>query len=237
MQSIDVSILTFLNTFAYRSGVVDQFIGLIAHTPLFKGGVTMALLWWGWFRGEGDHLQRRQSILATLIGCLGALAAARALALAVPFRVRPLHDSALSFRLPYGASPETLIGWSSFPSDHAALFAGLATGMLFLSRGIGGVGLLYVLTVICLPRLYLGIHYPTDILSGVLIGMAVVALAQRPRIKPVITRPWLTWMRKSPGPFYAGFFLFTYEMAVVFDDVREIGRFLWDILGALINRL
>jgi undecaprenyl-diphosphatase len=237
MPSIDISILAFLNTFAHRSGAVDHFIGLIAHTPLFKGGMAMALLWWGWFRGEGDHLQRRQSILATLLGCMAALAVARALALAVPFRLRPVHTSVLAFQLPYGASPETLIGWSSFPSDHAALFAGLATGMLWLSRGIGGVGLGYVLIVICLPRLYLGIHYPTDILSGVLIGMAVVALAQRARIKLVITRPWLTWMRKSPGLFYACFFLFTYEMAVVFDDVREIGRFLWDILGAIIARL
>jgi undecaprenyl-diphosphatase len=184
MQSFDVSLLMWLNTFAKRSTAVDTFIVLLVATSLVKGGMVMAALWWGWFRSEDDPLQRRQAILATLVGCLVALVVARALAVVLPFRARPLHTPELAFLLPYGMNPRTLINWSAFPSDHAALFAGLATGMYALSRRLGWVALGYVVTVICLPRLYLGIHYPTDLLAGALIGMVSVSLAQRPWITP-----------------------------------------------------
>jgi undecaprenyl-diphosphatase len=237
MQRFDVSILAFLNTFAQRSSTVDHFIGLIVESNLVKGGVVMAVLWWVWFRGEGDNIRSRQAMLATLLGCLAALVVARALAVALPFRPRPLHTRELAFLQPYEMNPNTLIHWSSFPSDHAALFVGLATGMASCSRWLSRVELLYVLTVICLPRIYLGIHYPTDILGGMLIGMASVSLAQQPWITPVITRPGLTWLQKSPGSFYACFFLLSYEMAVLFDDVRHMGLFLLDILGEIIKRL
>jgi hypothetical protein len=59
-----------------------------------------------------------------------------------------------------------LSGWSSFPSDHACLFFALATGLCLISPVIGGLALLHASLIVSLPRIYLGLHYPTDVLAG-----------------------------------------------------------------------
>lgn len=61
---------------------------------------------------------------------------------------------------------------SSFPSSHAAFFGGLA-GYLFLrNRSYGSWYLLFAL-IICVARVASGVHYPVDILAGlVLAGLA-----------------------------------------------------------------
>lgn len=60
---------------------------------------------------------------------------------------------------------------ASFPSGHAT--SSLAVGwMLFrTARGRGGIWALVLALMISLSRLYVGVHYPSDVLVGVLIGM------------------------------------------------------------------
>jgi undecaprenyl-diphosphatase len=62
---------------------------------------------------------------------------------------------------------------TSFPSGHAATsFACAATLALFVPRY--AVPILYVLAVaISYSRVYVGVHYPLDVLAGALLGLAV----------------------------------------------------------------
>lgn len=67
----------------------------------------------------------------------------------------------------------------SFPSDHATAAFGIAlAAVLFLSRAWGAV--LFVLALLIgFARVYVGIHYPSDIGGGflcALVGVGVVAL-------------------------------------------------------------
>lgn len=96
----------------------------------------------------------------------------------LPFRPRPMTVAALHFQTPFGASDHGLINWSSFPSDHAAVFFALATSIFFVWRAAGIAALVYVFLFIAMPRLYLGFHYPTDILGGALIGIALAFIAR-----------------------------------------------------------
>ena len=119
--------------------------------------------------------------------------------------------------------------WSSFPSDHATMFFALATGIWFLSRPLGLASMVHVAIVICLPRVYLGLHYPTDVLAGALIGVGVAWFICGPRFRPF----WgwgLRCMERYPAGFYAAAYLLTFEMASMFDEFRLAASF---VLSAL----
>lgn len=73
----------------------------------------------------------------------------------------------------------------SFPSDHAAAAFAIAFAVFAFSRR-AGVGFLAVATLIGLSRIALGMHYPSDILAGLLVGLASAALVTR------AGRPWMS---------------------------------------------
>lgn len=58
----------------------------------------------------------------------------------------------------------------SFPSDHTSIAFALATVLYLNNRRWGIVG--YVLALfIGIGRIYVGVHYPTDILGGIVVGV------------------------------------------------------------------
>jgi undecaprenyl-diphosphatase len=66
----------------------------------------------------------------------------------------------------------------SFASDHALLTMGIAVALLLIDRRLGAVAVL----IACLQgfaRLYVGVHYPTDVLGGFALG-ALIALLFSP---------------------------------------------------------
>ena len=76
-----------------------------------------------------------------------------------PFVINP--DIALLIKQPSGAS---------FPSTHSCLAAAAATVLLAKKRTLGFIAL--ALTIcIAFSRLYLYVHFPTDVLCGLLLGM------------------------------------------------------------------
>jgi undecaprenyl-diphosphatase len=154
------------------------------------------------------------------------LAVARLLSLLVPFRARPLLNPALHFRLPYGVSEATLRGWSSFPSDHAAVFFAVATCIYFVSRSAGIVALCHSFFVVCLTRVYMGLHYPTDILAGACIGVGIGCLFKNRAIQGAVASKIMPWLKNHPDGFYGLLFLLTFQIAVVFDPIREIVLFI-----------
>lgn len=113
----------------------------------------------------------------------------------------------------------------SFPSDNAVLFFTLAAGLFFASRRVGVILFLYAAFVVCLPRMYLGVHWPTDILAGAALGVGLGWLGARERVRRAISRPVLAWLDREPGWFCAGLFLLTYQVASLFSDSRDVACF------------
>jgi undecaprenyl-diphosphatase len=225
MNSFDSSVITFLNGFARHSSVFDTFVYMISDNSLLKGGVIAALVWWVWFRHGLDRPEVRQFLLCGMIAGLVSVAVARSLAHALPYRERPLRVAALHFQQPYGTSEEELINWSSFPSDHAAIFFALATSIFLAWRPAGIFALCHTFIFICLPRLYLGYHYPSDVLAGAFIGIAIAWLSRFMIVRQKVSRLTTPWLEQSPGSFYACLFLVTFQIATIFESVREIIHF------------
>lgn len=221
-NAFDTAVASFVNQYARNSWAFDQVIAFLSFNHLLKGGVFMAMLWWAWFQSGDRQAIQRAHILSTVFGCIVALAIGRILVLTLPFRERPLHEATLSWTLPYGVAEKALDGLSSMPSDHAVLFFALATGYFFVSRALGFVALAYAVVCIALPRIYLGLHYPTDILAGAAIGSLVVYgsnryLTYRRLFVYVATLP-----KTKPSYFYAAFFLATYQIADLFENIRPL---------------
>jgi membrane-associated phospholipid phosphatase len=213
----DRAVCAFINHAARRWEWLDRANVVISESDLIKGGVVLAIFWAMWFR----HQTARERLLAGLGGSLLALSIARLLAYVLPIRQRPLLEPDMHFVPPLGlADQSNWTDWSSFPSDHAALFFAIIAGIWLADRRAGIFGLIYVSIAICLPRLYVGIHYPSDVIAGGLIGVGAVALLSQWRT--VWAWPLLRALDRYPGLGYALFFLLTFQIATLFWDVRVI---------------
>ena len=223
----DAGILLFFSSLAREVELFDRSLVLFSRLDIFKGGVYITLLWWLWFRPPGTQLNTRQTIIATIAGAVLALALARTVAAITPLRLRPmhLHPSVLHFVTPTGMYHKLLKGWGSFPSDHAALFFALALGVFLVYRKAGVFALAYAALGISLPRIYIGLHYPTDILAGALLGLGCVWLLNRPKLQAAISAYPMRLLESRPGIFYAVFFFVSYQITTLFNDLRTIGDF------------
>ncbi len=66
--------------------------------------------------------------------------------------------------------------YSSYPSGHARETAAEITFIVTFWRRFLPVGLLYLI-LLCLSRLYVGVHFPLDVLVGTILGWAIARIA------------------------------------------------------------
>jgi undecaprenyl-diphosphatase len=171
--------------------------------------------------------------VAILAGSLLALVAARIIADIAPFRVRPMFDLRLEHHAySFPVSPK-LVHWSSFPSDNATFFFGLAFGLAYLWRRLAVPAMLYTAVWVCLPRTFLGVHWASDVAVGAMVGIALVWVCLKVEwFQARLRGRVVSLVDAKPEAFYAIAFLALFEMAILFDDVRGAGSDLAHFLRA-----
>ncbi|RDS62448.1 phosphatase PAP2 family protein [Streptomyces sp. M7] len=154
-------------------------------------GLVLAVLWCWWTvrrRGAEDAA----SSVAALVWA--PLAAGIAVLVNVPIRgfverPRPFNDH---------QGLEVLVSGKtdySFVSDHATIAMALGVALFVANRKFGLVGIgLALLEGFC--RVYMGVHYPTDVVGGFALGTAV-ALLLSPLAMALLT-PLMSAIERSP---------------------------------------
>lgn len=223
IHSIDLRIYRFLSGFA-GNWILDRLASQEESNNLLKGGILFAAYWYLWFRIGPDRESRRRSIIAIAIGAILAIVVARTISSLAPFRLRPIYDPMLTHPLYSIPVMGNLENWSAFPSDTAAYFGALAFGLVYLLRRLAIPIMLYTAGWICLPRMYLGFHYASDIVVGILIGITMGWVSLRSDLlQSILARRVLTAIETRPEWFYAIGFLISFEMATVFAGSRSAG--------------
>jgi undecaprenyl-diphosphatase len=230
MNPFDAHIMSWLNGFAQRWPVLDKAAVFTTSGMIAKGTFVALFLWWPWSERSERLRRNREIIWATVLAAFGSLIVGLVVQKLLPFRMRPIDNPALHFVHPRGQG--AIEGWpSSFPSDHAILFATLATGSWFIAPEVGIAAHVFAFTMIGLPRIYVGLHYPTDILAGTMLGTLGAVIANRDRVRTALAAIPMRWTDRYPGFASAILFLLAVQIASVFWEPRFIVSSVLRLMG------
>ncbi|PKE31057.1 undecaprenyl-diphosphate phosphatase [Rahnella sp. AA] len=124
-----------------------------------------------WLWGQRENISKQRELVSkTTIALLFAMTAAKTLSVLFP-HARPFVEG-------FGYTFLQHAPDSSFPSDHGTAIFTFALAFLFWHRRWSGAILLAVGAGIAWSRIYLGIHWPLDMLGGLLVGTLGCLFAQ-----------------------------------------------------------
>ncbi|KAB2808524.1 phosphatase PAP2 family protein [Pimelobacter simplex] len=141
--------------------------------------VLLLLSWWS-ARRDGDP----RRVAAALWAPVGAL---------VALGLNQLLVATFAEPRPFTVVPDALVLVTrstdpSFPSDHSVMAGAVAVGILLAQgrRVLTGVTL-GLAVLMAATRVYVGAHFPLDVLAGLLVG-AAIALASYRLVRPLAVR-------------------------------------------------
>jgi undecaprenyl-diphosphatase len=177
LSSTDYGLFSSINGLAGHSAVLDAImVGSAKYLPVVLALVLVALwLTWKPQNQRGAFLAAASALIALGIGQL--------VGYTLP---RPRPYLAHSVNLLITRSVDT-----SFPSDHATLGLAVAVMVWQYNRRIGA-WLLILAFALAFSRVYVGAHYPSDVLGGAVLGavasLVISALSRRARARSALDR-------------------------------------------------
>jgi undecaprenyl-diphosphatase len=226
-NSFDFGIVTYVNQLGNRWAWLTPTALLFTNHNLLKDGPIVLLLWFAFFprrTSPEKTLEARKKIAAAVSLALFGVALARIMAMILPFRERPLRTTAAHFVPPHILNAQVLYGWSSFPSDHAVLLITLAVGLLTVSRALGTIALVFTVAVNLFLRVYLGLHWPTDLLTGALLGLGLGSLAGNSTYRDFVWENLMPLWQRSAGLVAAFAFVLSYEIVDMFEGPLTLAK-------------
>ena len=216
---VDLPLARLVNSFANHSVALDSLFYDFDTFFTFSGVLLIALTWSCWFKNR--NLQTRARILVATLSSIGVGGISRVLQHQLPTHPRPFYDPALGFHSPSTLPATPFNTWNSFPSDHAAVFSGLVI-TIYLARPRLGMLAAAWLILVESSRIYMGAHYPSDLMAGAALAATLVWASQLPSVISV-GRKMARWEGSSPSLFYMCAFFVSYQIATLFAELRDVG--------------
>jgi len=185
---MDYRLFHLINSFAgHIDGIDDTFELLAAYVPFAL--IAVLLLLWFWPGARAERTDRQWSCIAATLSATLALLMNQVIGLLWD-RPRPFVDHHAVLLARHSAD-------GSFPSDHAAFAFAVGASIYLVERRVGIVALVAA-AAMSFARVYIGVHYVSDVATGAVIGIATAMLVQqlRPMMMPVID-PALGLLRRG----------------------------------------
>ena len=159
LSELNLSLFSWINASPEATNTSIHFAIFIANDLLY----CMILLFaWFWLRGNYDT---KKQILKAFIFTSIAILISQCIS-HVYYHPRPVVmevGRTLIYHAPNG----------SFPSDHMLIFSSIAFSYLFSAQRKLGIFLLVMAWLVAWSRVYLGVHFPLDMLGAFLLAFAL----------------------------------------------------------------
>ena len=159
LSELNLSLFSWINASPEATNTSIHFAIFIANELLY----CMILLFaWFWLRGNYDT---KKQILKAFIFTSIAILISQCIS-HVYYHPRPFVmevGRTLIYHAPNG----------SFPSDHMLIFSSIAFSYLFSAQRKLGIFLLIMAWLVAWSRVYLGVHFPLDMLGAFLLAFAL----------------------------------------------------------------
>ncbi len=183
---MDYELFRLINGLAGRWRIADELFRFFANDYVVSS-VIVAMLVVFWF--SGDERWRRVVVHAIVALLLANLLVK--VSNLLWFRPRPFtyHDVTMLFYYPSD---------SSFPSNAAAAIWSMAWSLWLRQRSsaIGRVALLLA-ALMAWSRVWVGVHYPLDVVGGALLGILAASLVERNRVRLRPLAEGLLWLARK----------------------------------------
>ena len=230
-QNYDNAVVNWLFTSEHHA-IFFKLATYASYNKTYKFLPLVLVICWYWSKKSPKQALNRKILVETIFDSLLAIFIGRLLALTLPFNERPFLNKDLNVNIP---DPHMLRTWSSFPSDHAVLAFALATSLFRISPVIGILAFLHASIIICLPRVVLGLHYPSDIIGGAIIGISIVIIFAKIKARVKLVEFILNIERKFAEIFYVLSFILLYEIIEMFDSIRHIALTFFTVMRHIIG--
>ncbi|MEI6039992.1 MAG: phosphatase PAP2 family protein [Candidatus Berkelbacteria bacterium] len=154
IQALDLKILLWLNNFVKDWGFWNK---LFAEYLIY---VLPIILLWLWFY---DQKSKKVAMRAAGSALVAFLVFAHSIGQFI-HRARPFDSGGVRELLFHRPT-------YSFPSDHATVFFAIAASFWFSGNKKMGVAFFVLASINAIFRVATGIHWPTDVLAGAIIGI------------------------------------------------------------------
>jgi undecaprenyl-diphosphatase len=162
MQSFDLTLFHLLNNLAGQHPVLDFIMKCFAQYALEMYAILYLVAWFGF--PKSDTKRRHALVVSGFAGILALLF--NVLISHIWFRPRPfvsLPPGTFHQIIPHSVD-------ASFPSDHTSGSFGFASASWgknakWVSRSFTIIAIMTMIS-----RVYVGVHYPTDVLAGLIVG-------------------------------------------------------------------
>lgn len=159
LSELNLSLFSWINASPEASNTSIHFAIFIANDLLYY---MILLFAWFWLRGNYDT---KKQILKAFIFTSIAILISQCIS-HVYYHPRPFVmevGRTLIYHAPNG----------SFPSDHMLIFSSIAFSYLFSAQRKLGIFLLIMAWLVAWSRVYLGVHFPLDMLGAFLLAFAL----------------------------------------------------------------